>query len=39
LKNEENRAAGNRLLLSVARQWLMRKRINNLNGSASWKQQ
>jgi len=27
-------AAYNRLLLSVAGQWLVRKRINNLNGCA-----
>ncbi len=33
------RAAGNRLLLSVAGQWLVRQRSNNLIGSTSWKRQ
>ena len=33
------RAAGNRRLLSVARQWLLRQESNNLIGSASWTRQ
>jgi len=35
----ERKAAYNRLLLSVAGQWLVRQESNNLNGSASWKRQ